>query len=227
VNDHQAEIKSYQATISQMMKYADKIFEELKELKEKKAISPEMMKVSESLVSNLETLDSERKALASKKQYIEVAAALLKDGGIKAKIIGQYLPIINNLVNKYLSSMNFPANFEINAEFKETIKSRHRDEFSYENFSEGERMRIDLSLLLTWRSISKMKNSMSTNLLILDEVFDSSLDSSGTEDFMKLLSALGAESNIFVISHKGDVLVDKFHHVLKFQKKKNFSQLSV
>ena len=154
-----------------------------------------------------------------------ISSIILKDNGIKARIIKQYLPIINKLVNKYLNSMDFFVNFNLNENFEETIKSRHRDEFAYENFSEGEKMRIDLALLFTWRQIAKMKNSTNTNLLLLDEVFDSSLDLVGTEEFLKLIHEMGHETNIFVISHKGDQLFDKFEKVLKFEKHKNFSRI--
>jgi energy-coupling factor transporter ATP-binding protein EcfA2 len=150
---------------------------------------------------------------------------LLKDTGIKTRIIKQYLPIMNKLINKYLAAMDFFVNFNINESFEETIKSRHRDEFSYANFSEGEKMRIDLALLFTWRQIAKLKNSTNTNLLILDEVFDSSLDTVGTEEFLKLIHEMGQETNVFVISHKGDVLFDKFRSVIKFHKKNNFSEI--
>jgi len=129
-------------------------------------------------------------------------------------------------VNKYLSSMDFFVQFELDEGFNETIKSRHRDDFSYDSFSEGEKMRIDLSLLFTWRSIAKMKNSINTNLLVLDEVFDSSLDGTGTDEFMKILSTLSNDTNVFVISHKGDQLFDKFHSVLQFEKVKNYSRIA-
>ena len=158
------------------------------------------------------------------KQYLEYAGTLLKDGGVKSRIIKQYLPIMNKLINKYLSAMDFFVNFNINEQFEETIKSRYRDEFSYHNFSEGEKMRIDLSLLFTWRSIARMKNSASTNLLILDEVFDASLDANGCDEFLKIIHDLEG-SNIFVISHKGDVLHDKFQNVIRFTKQKNFSRI--
>jgi DNA repair exonuclease SbcCD ATPase subunit len=158
---------------------------------------------------------------------MEIIGSLLKDSGIKAKIIKHYLPIINKLINKYLSSMDFFVKFNLDEEFNETIKSRHRDDFSYASFSEGEKMRIDLSLLLCWREIARMKNSVSCNLLILDEVFDSSLDSGGTEEFMKLLQVLGKNSNIFVISHKTDQLIDKFSTIISFEKKNNFSRMIV
>ena len=134
---------------------------------------------------------------------------MLKDTGIKTKIIKQYLPIMNKLINTYLTSMEFYVNFTLNENFEETIKSRYRDEFTYASFSEGEKMRIDLALLFTWRTIAKMKNSVNTNLLILDEIFDSSLDQQGTDDFFKIVNKLKNE-NIFIISHKGDILFDKF-----------------
>jgi energy-coupling factor transporter ATP-binding protein EcfA2 len=151
---------------------------------------------------------------------------LLKDTGIKTKIIRQYLPAINKLVNKYLAAMDFFVHFELDESFNEVIKSRHRDEFSYASFSEGEKQRIDLALLFTWRTIAKMKNSASTNLLLLDEVFDSSLDTNGTDYVMNLLNTIGEDTNVFVISHKGDQLLDKFKSVIKFQKYQNFSRIS-
>jgi len=221
---HGNAVSETNASVTQIQKYMKKLLAEIKDLKEKKVLSDDMMTVSKELVDKLEQLNSEKIKLSETKTYIDVSAALLKDTGIKAKIIKQYLPIINKLVNKYLASMDFFINFEINEEFKETIKSRFRDEFSYQNFSEGEKMRIDLALLFTWRAIAKMKNSMNTNLLILDEVFDSSLDNSGTEEFMKLINTLN-ETNVFVISHKGDILVDKFRSVIKFDKIKNFSRI--
>ena len=148
----------------------------------------------------------------------------MKDGGIKSKIIKQYIPIINKLVNKYLTAMDFFVNFTLDEEFKESIKSRHRDDFSYDNFSEGEKKRIDLALLFTWRSVAKLKNSVHTNLLIFDEVFDGSLDINGTEEFMKLIYMMAEDTNIFVITHKTDQMVDKFRHTIRFAKVKNFSQ---
>ncbi len=166
-----------------------------------------------------------KEELLKDKSALDVAAVLLKDSGVKTKIIKQYIPVINKLVNKYLAAMDFFVNFELNENFEETIKSRHRDDFSYESFSEGEKMRIDLALLFTWRSISKLRNSASTNLLIMDEVFDSSLDNNGTEEFLKIINTLTADTNLFIISHKGDQLFDKFHSVIKFQKVKNFSQM--
>lgn len=159
--------------------------------------------------------------------YLEAAATLLKDTGIKTKVIRQYLPVINKLVNKYLTSMDFFVSFELDEAFNETIKSRHRDDFSYASFSEGEKQRIDLALIFTWRTIAKMKNSASTNLLLLDEVFDSSLDSNGTEFVMNLLNTLGEDTSVFVISHKGDQLFDKFRSLIRFEKVQNFSRMVV
>ena len=155
----------------------------------------------------------------------EVVTGMLKDTGIKAGIIRKYLPVMNQLINRYLKELDFYVSFELNENFEETIKSRFRDEFSYASFSEGEKMRIDLALLFTWRTIAKMKNSANTNLLILDEIFDSSLDTSGTDDFMKILKTFSENTNVFVISHKPDVLQDKFERILKVEKKQNFSTI--
>ena len=172
----------------------------------------------------VEQAQDELKQLLDEKAYYDVASSLLKDTGIKTNIIKQYLPVINKLVNKYLTNMDFFVNFNLDESFKETIKSRHRDEFSYHNFSEGEKQRIDMALMLTWRAVAKLKNSTNTNLLILDEVFDSSLDTSGTEDLMKILHSLD-DVNLFVISHKGDILQDKFANTIRFDKVKNFSRI--
>ena len=166
-----------------------------------------------------------KEELSINKELLGFASSMLKDGGIKTRIIRQYIPIMNKLINKYLASLEFFVNFELDEEFNETIKSRYRDVFSYANFSEGEKMRVDLALLFTWRAIAKMKNSINTNLLILDEVFDASLDSTGCDEFLKLLQDLGTETNVFVISHKGDVLIEKFRSKLEFQKIKNFSRI--
>ena len=173
---------------------------------------------------DVEQAQDELKQLLDDKAYYDVASSLLKDTGIKTNIIKQYLPVMNKLVNKYLTSMDFFVNFNLDESFKETIKSRHRDEFSYHNFSEGEKQRIDMALMLTWRAVAKLKNSTNTNLLILDEVFDSSLDTSGTEDLMKILHSL-EDANLFVISHKGDILQDKFANTIRFEKIKNFSRM--
>lgn len=166
-----------------------------------------------------------KNSLNDQRYYAEISANLLKDTGIKTKIINQYLPVINHYVNHFLQALDFFVQFNLDGSFKETIKSRHRDDFSYASFSEGEKLRIDLSLLFTWRIIAKMKNSTNTNLLVLDEVFDSSLDANGTEEFLKILNTMDKGINAFVISHKGDTLYDKFTNVLRFDKPNNYSRL--
>ena len=187
-------------------------------------IDEERDKLYEFCETQRKSLDEKDSVLNQKYNY-DVVYDLLKDAGIKSKIIKYYLPIINKLINKHLSSMNFFANFTLDEEFNETIKSRHRDTFSYMSFSEGEKLRIDLALILSWREIAKLKNSASCNLLILDEVFDSSLDAMGTDDLMKLLDDLSINTNVFVISHKSDQLADKFSNYLTFEKKNNFSRI--
>jgi hypothetical protein len=177
------------------------------------------------LKASLSGLQDTLKQLVEDRQTLDVASVLLKDAGIKTKIIRQYIPVINKLINKYLAAMDFFVNFELNENFEETIKSRFRDEFSYASFSEGEKSRIDLALLFTWRSIAKLRNSASTNLLILDEVFDGSLDSQGNEELLKIIQTITENNNVFVISHKTDVYLDKFERVLKFEKQKNFSRM--
>jgi len=157
--------------------------------------------------------------------YLQAAREMLTDSGIKTKVIKQYLPIMNQLINRYLASMDFFINFKLDNEFREIIRSRFRDEFSYSSFSEGEKVRINLALLFTWRAIAKMKNSISTNLLLLDEIFDSSLDGQGTDDFIKILNTLEGE-NVFIISHKQDLIIDKFKNVMKFEKYKNFTRIA-
>jgi len=167
-----------------------------------------------------------KEQLLHKKELYELAGIILRDGGIKSRIIKQYIPIMNSLINKYLASMDFFVKFQLNESFEETILSRHRDDFTYDSFSEGEKQKIDLALLFTWRTIARMKNSAHTNLLILDEIFDSSLDNSGTEMVMTLLNELPEGQNAFIISHKGDLLNDKFRSVIKFMKKNNYSVIS-
>jgi DNA repair exonuclease SbcCD ATPase subunit len=166
---------------------------------------------------------TQKNLLLEHRNIEEVANVLLKDTGIKTAIIREYLPAMNKLINKYLNAMDTYIHFELDEAFNEKIKSRFRDEFTYASFSEGEKMRIDLAILFTWRSIAKMKNSVNTNLLLLDEIFDSSLDTAGTDYFLTLMNTLGENSNIFVISHKGDQLFDKFRSVVKFEKRNDFS----
>ena len=189
----------------------------------KENLEDENAKLKE-LREQLKGFVARQEELSSEKQYYDYASTLLKDSGIKTRIIKQYLPIMNKLINKYLVAMDFFVNFTLDEEFKESIKSRHRDDFSYDNFSEGEKKRIDLALLFTWRSVAKLKNSVHTNLLIFDEVFDGSLDINGTEEFMKLIYMMAEDTNIFVITHKTDQMVDKFRHTIRFAKVKNFSQ---
>ena len=178
------------------------------------------------VAKDLMSKTDERTVIKEEQEYHTIAESLLKDSGIKTKIIRQYLPVINKLVNKYLKSMDFFVQFDLDETFKETIKSRHRDKFTYASFSEGEKQRIDLALVFTWRTIAKMKNSASTNLLLLDEVFDSSLDVNGTDYVMQLLNTIGDDANVFVISHKSDQLFDKFRSVVKFEKKNNYSVMT-
>lgn len=209
----------------QIRSYIAKLQEEIDVIESKPAMSDEFKAQSKQLLNALQTFNDKRKEVSEQLQNYDIVAQLLKDGGIKSKIIKQYVPVINKLVNKYLAAMDFFVNFNIDEEFKETIKSRHRDDFSYENFSEGEKKRIDLALLFTWRSVAKLKNSVNTNLLIFDEVFDGSLDINGTEEFMKLINMMNDNTNIFVITHKSDQMVDKFKHTIRFGKVKNFSQM--
>jgi len=177
------------------------------------------------LVKEYHNLMELRNKLNDQASYNSVIAEMLKDTGIKTKIVKQYLPVINKLVNQYLSILDFYVHFDLNESFQETIRSRHRDSFTYDSFSEGEKQRIDLALLFTWRQVAKMKNSISTNLLILDETFDSSLDEAGIENLMKIIHTLGEDTNIFIISHKGDMLDGKFESKIEFVKDKNFSKL--
>ena len=225
IQDNSIQIASLNTSIQELEKYQVKLSEEIKDL-EKSTIDNSDEEQLKILQEEFEGIEKNRKDLKEEKVYKEASKAMLQDTGIKTKIIKQYLPIMNQLINKYLASMEFYVNFTLDENFDETIKSRFRDNFNYASFSEGEKMRIDLALLFTWRAIAKMKNSTNTNLLILDEIFDSSLDSAGTDEFLKILNTLEGE-NVFVISHKQDVLVDKFKHTLKFEKNKNFSKMVV
>jgi DNA repair exonuclease SbcCD ATPase subunit len=220
----QIEIATKNTSITETNKYITKLEKLIEELKTNKASTEKEEQELELLKNTLTTSKDNLRSLIDEKSYFEVASGLLKDTGIKTKIIKQYLPIINKLVNKYLASLDFFVNFNLDESFKETIKSRHRDDFTYNNFSEGEKQRIDMALMLTWRAVAKLKNSSNTNLLILDEVFDSSLDTNGTEELMKILHMLEGV-NLFVISHKGDILVDKFANVVRFEKVNNFSRI--
>jgi DNA repair exonuclease SbcCD ATPase subunit len=178
------------------------------------------------LEDDLTTYHTKQNQLFDDKETLAIVSSMLKDGGIKTRIIKQYVPVMNKLINKYLAAMDFFVQFELDENFNETIKSRFRDVFSYASFSEGEKLRIDLALLFTWRAVSKLRNSVSTNLLIMDEIMDSSLDNAGTEEFLKIINELTVDSNIFIISHKGDQLYEKFDHVIRFEKVKNFSRMA-
>ena len=179
----------------------------------------------EAYIEQKDSLQEQRLVLSEQRSYNEVIGEMLKDTGIKTKIIKQYLPAMNQLINQYLQILDFFVHFNLDESFQETIRSRHRDEFTYDSFSEGEKQRIDLSLLFTWRQVAKMKNSISTNLLILDETFDSSLDVDGVENLLKILGSLPDNTNVFVISHKGDILDGKFRSKIEFVKDKNFSKM--
>ena len=176
------------------------------------------------LIGELEGLQKNQSQESERNVYNEFAHALMKDGGVKSKIIKRYLPLMNQQVNKYLQLMDFYINFSLDEEFKESVKSPIHDKFVYESFSEGEKMRIDLALLFTWREIARMKNSANTNLLILDEIFDSSLDGFGTEYFTKIIKYVVSDANVFVISHKTDDLIDNFDKIIRFDKIKGFSK---
>ena len=199
------------------------------ELIELQTNTPNIEKETETLVQFNKELGVTEKNCGKIAETLDeyfIVSNLLKDSGIKSQIIKRYVPIFNNLINKYLHSMDFFVNFTLDENFNEILKSRFRDEFSYSSFSEGEKQKIDLALLFTWREVARMKNSVATNLLILDEVFDSSLDADGTAELLKILKSFGNDSNVFVISHKGEILVDKFLRTLKFEKINDFSKLS-
>jgi len=205
---------------------ADRVHDKLANLARNEKAEDSPVSKIQKLETELGEYESKSETLSNDAEVLKIATEMLRDGGIKKKIIRQYIPIINKLVNKYLSALDFFVNFELDEEFNEVIKSRYRDEFSYASFSEGEKMRIDLALLFTWRAVAKLKNSTNTNLLILDEVFDASLDTSGCDEFLKLLQDIGGDTNVFIISHKGDILIDKFRSQIRFEKVKNFSRIA-
>ena len=224
ITTHNNEIIKNNTTVTAINNYISKLQKEIAQKSKQMNFELDDTKIKE-LKSEYEDLLKKQEDLSSEKHYYDLAASMLKDTGIKTKIIKQYIPVINKLINKYLSALDFFVNFNIDENFEETIKSRHRDSFSYANFSEGEKQKIDLALLFTWRQVAKLKNSTNTNLLILDEVFDSSLDSTSVELLMDLIHQFSIDTNIFVISHKGDQLFDKFRSVIKFNKKSNFSRI--
>ena len=220
------EISRAQTTIDACIKYIEKVTQQNTEISQLGDDIDVRKSELEQIKKDAEIYTSEKEELSNEKHLYEIAATLLKDSGIKTRIIKQYLPIINKYINVYLGKMDFYVSFELDEGFNETIRSRHRDEFTYDSFSEGEKMRIDLALLFTWRAVAKLKNSVNTNLLVLDEVFDSSLDASGTDEFLKILYDLTGDVNTFIISHKGEILFDKFNKTIKFEKYKNFSRIA-
>ena len=224
IRENDAEIGKITYSIKEMEKFNTNLQSEIEQL-QLGEVNKEYLDKIKALRKSLKSFEKQHQELRADQTYAEAARSMLMDTGIKTKIIKQYLPIMNKLINTYLTAMEFYINFTLNENFEETIKSRHRDEFTYASFSEGEKMRIDLALLFTWRAVAKMKNSTNTNLLILDEIFDSSLDSTGTDEFLKILNTLDGE-NVFVISHKQDVLVDKFRSTIRFEKVKNFSHVA-
>ena len=223
IQTNRVEIAKENSSLVQLEKFNATLQSEISELQSCKVNRGDYEKLNE-LKETLSGFDMQKSKLREDKIYAEASKNMLQDTGIKTKIIKQYLPIMNRLINTYLTSMEFYVNFTLDENFEETIKSRYRDEFTYDSFSEGEKMRIDLALLFTWRAVAKMKNSTNTNLLILDEIFDSSLDGTGTDEFLKILNTLGDE-NVFVISHKQDALADKFRSTIRFAKIKNFSHV--
>ena len=211
-------------SIDELKRYSDRLEDEIEKLRVEDVsglnIKEEIVRLKQELVKTKEDRDK----VIDEKRYIDILRQIVDDSGARAQIIKKYLPVMNKLINQYLHSMDFFVSFHLDEEFKETVRSRHMDTFNYNNFSEGEKMRIDLALLFTWRQIAKMKNSVNTNLLVLDEIFDSSLDGQGTDDFFKIIKTMTKE-NIFIISHKGDIMFDKFTNIVKFEKYKNFTRL--
>jgi len=219
-------INRFETSIIEIKKYIANKQSEIDELSDDKFTTGVATGQLTELQEQLTDADKAKVNHKEQKVYLDTARYLMQDTGIKTKIIKQYLPIMNQFINKNLADMDFFVNFTLDDEFNETIKSRYRDEFNYHSFSEGEKLRIDLAILFTWREIAKLKNSTNTNILILDEIFDSSLDASGTDEFMRILTNKLEKENVFVISHKGDTLIDKFPSVLKFEKYKNFTRMA-
>ena len=221
-------VRSIQSTVNSNNQSIGRMQTEINELETEINQTGDIESAKEELDSMENTVNEfniEKFKLNEDYSYNNVMSEMLKDTGIKTKIIKQYIPVINKLVNQYLQILDFYVHFDLDESFTETIRSRHRDQFSYDSFSEGEKQRIDLALLFTWRMIAKMKNSISTNLLLLDETFDSSLDHDGVENLMKILHSLDENSNTFIISHKGDILDGKFKDKIEFVKEKNFSKI--
>ena len=225
MKEHDINATRDQNSLEACVQYIEKVTKLNKELFQMTEDIDQKRKDLDLLKNDIDIYNEEKEELSKQRHLYETAATLLKDTGIKTRIIKQYLPIINKLINVHLGKLDFYVSFELDESFNETIKSRYRDEFTYDSFSEGEKMRIDLALLFTWRAVAKLKNSVNTNLLVLDEVFDSSLDAAGTDEFLKILNDLAGDVNTFVISHKGEILFDKFNKIIKFEKYKNFSRM--
>ena len=225
INDLQHKMIDQQSLYNSKTMYKTELEKQVTEVRDNEGLILSMQSSIDEQQVTSDALYEKRSEAIKHKAVIDLATKLLKDTGIKSRIVKQYVPIINKLINKYLASMDFFVQFELDENFNEIIRSRYRDEFSYASFSEGEKMRIDLSLLFAWRAIAKLKNSASTNLLIMDEVFDSSLDTTGTDEFMKIVMDIVSDTNVFIISHKTDQLVDRFTNVIRFEKHKNFSRM--
>ena len=225
VSDLELNIAKINTSIDEINRFSNKVKIEIDEIKTSGVSSTDVYTSLDKLKQDLENTKIERDKIVEEKAIIDIAREIVNDTGAKTKIIEKYLPIMNQLINQYLQEMDFFINFELDDEFNETIKSRYRDYFVYNNFSEGEKMRIDLALLFSWRAVAKLKNSTNTNILILDEIFDSSLDGEGTEAFFKILNKTLQNENTFIISHKGDILFDKFTNIVKFEKYKNFARI--
>jgi len=227
IEEIQRKIGLHQTEVLSNQKYVEKLNGEIKDLQSEINADSGVSDRLTSAEDDLDKLHTKKESLTDRQHYFDLATTLLRDQGVRQRIIKQYVPVMNKMINKYLANLEFYVGFELNESFEETIKSRFRDVFKYDNFSQGEKMRIDLSLLFTWRAVARIKNSVNTNILILDEVFDSSLDSQGTDDFLKLLNSLNEKTNAFIISHKGDQLYDKFEEVVRFEKHKNFSRIAI
>ena len=223
--ENKISISKVESSLKELKRFSDSLHNEILLLEGKDEDDKDIGTSLVDLQEQLEQTKIELNKITEEKKYLDVAREILSDRGAKAKIIKKYLPIMNSLINQHLQSMDFFVSFHLDEEFKEEVKSRHRDTFDYNSFSEGEKMRIDLALVFTWRAIAKMKNSANTNLMVLDEIFDSSLDGQGTDDFFKIVNKMGKE-NIFIISHKGDILFDKFTNIIKFEKEHNFTRLT-
>lgn len=223
ITDKNIELSTKNSTITLLNKQNTQLEQEIHEAHSDTTNVDEEKRKLKQLAEDAMAKIKYKTELSGQRNLEDVASVLLKDTGIKTAIIREYLPAMNKLINKYLNAMDTYIHFELDEAFNEIIKSRYRDEFTYASFSEGEKMRIDLAILFTWRQIAKMKNSVNTNLLLLDEIFDSSLDTAGTDYFLNLMNQFGDKSNIFVISHKGDQLFDKFRSVIKFEKRNDFS----